>query len=188
MKATAWEILIPRKTLLFGVSLIAVHSGACTFSAESDGPVSEPAIDAPDLNAFWAAHVAHRQKGDVDAATSVLAEDCVLFEPFQPPVSGLENIAAKMKEARARTEIHYVSLESREVYHHGGWLVDFGTFAETFSLDGEKRRHAVEGNYAATLERDADGDWKVKRFMALPSTSPPEPMQRVPEASAEQAN
>jgi ketosteroid isomerase-like protein len=76
---------------------------------ESDGALPEPAIKAPDMNAFWATHVAHRQRGDLDAATSILAEDCVLFEPFRPPVKGLENIALKMKEAFAMAEIHDVS-------------------------------------------------------------------------------
>jgi hypothetical protein len=41
----------------------------------------------------------------------------------------------------------------------------------------------VEGNYAAVLEQDADGDWKVKRFMAQPSKPvTPELMKRAPEA------
>jgi len=167
--------MLLKRILLFGVCLIAMPLGTCTVSAESDGAVPEPVIEAPDMNAFWATHAAHRQRGDLDAATSILAEDCVLVEPFQPPVSGLENIAPKMKEALAMTEIHHVSFESQEVYHHGGWLVDFGTFSETFSLNGEEGRHVVQGNYAAVLEQDVNGDWKVKRFMALPSKSvPPE--------------
>ncbi len=177
------------KILVFSVCLIAVALGACTFSVENSETVQEPAIEAPDMNAYWAAHVAHRQSGDLEAAISILAEDCVLFEPFQPPVSGLQNIAPKMKEALAMAEIHEVSIDSQEVYHHGSWLVDFGTFSETVSLKGREDRHVLEGSYAAVLERDAGGDWKVKRFMALPSTPPPaELMERTPGASGEQSH
>lgn len=164
--------MLLERILLFGICSIAVPLGACASSAESRAAAPEPAIEAPDMNALWAAHAAHRQRGDLDAAIGILAEDCVLFEPFQPPVSGLENIAPKMKEALAQVKTHHVSFESQEVFHHGGWLVDFGTFSETFSLAGEEDRHAVEGNYAAVLEQEADGEWRVKRFMALPSKAP----------------
>ncbi len=164
--------MLLRKTLLLSVCLIAMPLAACTVSVESDGP--EPAIEAPDMNAFWATHAAHKQRGDLDAAISIMAEDCVLFEPFQAPVSGLENIVPKMKKALAMAEIHDVSFESQETYHHGDWLVDFGTFSETLSLDGKDDPLVVEGNYAAVLEQDAGGDWKVKRFMAMPSKPLPE--------------
>lgn len=174
------------RIVVFGVCLIAVPLGACTFSVESGDTAQEPAIEAPDMDAYWAAHAAHRQRGDLEAALGILAEDCVLLEPFQPPVAGLENIAPKLKEALAMAEIHDVSFDSQEVYHHGGWLVDFGTFSETFSLIGQEDRHLVEGSYAAALEQDAEGDWKVKRFMALPSTPPPPGlMEATPGAASE---
>jgi hypothetical protein len=54
---------------------------------ESGETVQEAAIEAPDMDAYWVAHAAHRQSGDLEAATSVLAEDCVLIQPFQPRVS-----------------------------------------------------------------------------------------------------
>ena len=161
-----------KRTFFLSVCLIAMPLAACTVSVESDGP--EPAIEAPDMNALWATHAAHRQRGDLHAATSIMAEDCVLFEPFQAPVSGLENIVPKMKEALAMAEIHDVFFQSQEVYHHGGWLVDFGTFSETLSLNGNEDPLVVEGNYAAVLEQDAVGDWKVKRFMAMPNKPFPE--------------
>ena len=123
------------------------------------------------MNAFWATHAAHRQRGDLESATRILAEDCILLQPFQPPVAGRESITRQMKEALTRAEIHRVSFESQEVYHHGDWLVDFGTFSETFSLDGTEERQEVGGSYSALLRLDADGEWKVKRFMAMPSNS-----------------
>jgi ketosteroid isomerase-like protein len=159
--------------LASSLCLVAVLSGACSFSVESGETVQEAAIEAPDMDAYWAAHAAHRQSGDLEAATSVLAEDCVLFQPFQPPISGRRTIAAKMKEAQEMAETHKFSLDSQEVFHHGSWLVDFGTFSETVSFKGSEDQHLLEGSYAAVLEPDADGDWMVKRFMALPSTPPP---------------
>jgi ketosteroid isomerase-like protein len=167
------------RILVFTVCLIALPLGACSLSEESSETV-QPAIETPDMNAYWAAHVAHRQSGDLEGAISILAEDCVLFEPFQPPVSGLQTIAAKMKEALEMAEIHKVSLDSQEVYHHGGWLVDFGTFSETVSFKGKEEHHVLEGSYAAVLEQDADGNWKVKRFMSLPSKPPPPTESRRP--------
>ena len=161
-----------KKALVFNFCLITVLCGACSIS-EKRGETVQEATEAPDMDAFWAAHVAHRQSGDLQAATSVLAEDCVLFEPFQPPVSGRQTIAAKMKEALAMAEIHEVSFDSQEVYHNGSWLVDFAIFSETVSIDGNEDPHVLKGSYAAVLEQDAGGDWKVKRFMALPSTPPP---------------
>lgn len=161
------------RILVLGACLIAVALGGCTFSMERGETAREPVIEAPDMDAYWAAHVAHRQSGDLEAALSILADDSVLLEPFQPPVSGLQNIAPKMKQALAMAEIHDVSFDSQEVYQQDGWLVNFGTFSETFSLKGEEERHFIEGSYAAVLAQDAGGDWKVKRFMALPTTPPP---------------
>lgn len=68
------------RILVVSVCLIAVPLGACAFSVDSSEAVQEPAIEVPDMNAYWAAHVAHRQSGDLEAATSILAEDCLLFE------------------------------------------------------------------------------------------------------------
>lgn len=130
-------------------------------------------IETPEMDAYWATHAAQRQSGDLEAALSILAEDCVLYEPFSPPVSGRETIAATMDQARQLVETHEVFLDSQEVYHHGGWLVGFRTFSETVSFKGEEDRHVLEGSYSAVLERYTDGGWKVKRFMALPSTPPP---------------
>lgn len=174
------------RALVLSVCLIALVLGACTVSVDS-GETQEAPIEPPDMEAYWAAHVAARQSGDLDAALAILAEDAVLYEPFAPPVAGLDKIAPKMKAALTMTEIHEVSFDSREVYHHGGWLVDRGSFSETFSLQGREKRYSIEGSYFAVLEQDAGGEWKVKRFMAMPSTPPPSGLMEAAAAASGEA-
>ncbi len=176
-----------KRVLVLGACLITASLGACAPSAQNGGAVPEPVIEAPDMSVYWATHAANVVSGDVEAATGILAEDCVLVEPFQPPTEGLQNIVPKFEQSLAAVDIHDMSIDSQEAYHQGTHLVDFGTYSETFSLKGSEDRYVLEGSYAAVLERGANGDWKVKRFMQTPSKPfPPELTGTTPEAPGEE--
>lgn len=168
---TRYMTVVASFTLIFSL-LSCAPEPPTTEPAETE---SLPETETVDMNAYWDQYEGLSKSGDVEGMMSYFAEDVILMESFQPSINGKESVRRMMDSVYSQIEVVDFNIQSEETRMAEDWLLDRGTFSETFRpSEADSDPISVEGKYMAVLERGSDGEWKISRLIAN-SNQPPSP-------------
>lgn len=157
--------------LLFALSCTSESEPAESREAEPQTSAAQPF----DMNAYWDEYEPLSKSEDTDQMLSYFADDVILMESFQPAIRGIESVRQMMDSVYSQIEVVDFNIQSEETRMAGDWLLDRGTFSETFQPPQEGAEPiSITGKYMAVLERASDGEWKISRLIAN-SNQPPSP-------------
>jgi uncharacterized protein (TIGR02246 family) len=160
------------KLLSSAVLMFVVLAFAACAPAAEEVVVEEPDTTAADIAAIQALVEAWSTTYDLEDPEpymALYAEDAELWANWGPILHGRDAIRSWVVENFIEGSMTSSSKE-REVI--GGVAYDFGTFElATVPGEGEEAR-TIYGKYVLVMHRQADGSWKVARYM-WNNTPPP---------------
>ena len=139
-----------------GSIALALTSLAC---GGSGGGLATPEADVKavkDLEATWMKDMATR---DVEKFARYYSDDAVMLMPYEPMVTGKENIRAALKPMLADPNFALTFVSTR-IEGSGDLIYSVGTYAMTVSDAIDKKPMQDKGKYLTVFRRQR-GEWKV---------------------------
>lgn len=125
--------------------------------------------DARVLRALADAMAQAEGTGDVDALSSVLADDVVLIPPVMPAVEGkpacVEMIRNVMRDNASALERRALVYTTLELTITGAVAIERGVYRHDFVLVETGQPHEERGHYLRIFRRGAAGQWLVHRVI-----------------------
>jgi len=105
--------------------------------------------------------------GPVDAQVALFTQDGELLEPGMAPLHGRDAIKAFLAPIVAKYEVQSAASTSDAVEVFGDAAYQWGTYTQQA---GERGKPGAEytGRYVASWRREADGHWRIARFLVQP--------------------
>lgn len=137
---------------------------ACTCQA-----AAPPASDAArhDVEAAMQRYTALLKTGPVDAQVALFTEDGELLEPGMAPLHGRSAIKAFLEPIVAKYEVQSATSTSDAVEVYGDVAYQWGTYTQRAGERGQPGADYT-GRYVASWHREADGHWRISRFLVQP--------------------
>jgi len=146
--------------------LIAAALGLAACSCLAAPP---PASDAArhDVEAAMQQYTALLKTGPVDAQVAFFTQDGELLQPGMAPLHGRDAIKAFLAPLVAAFEVQSATSTSDAVEVYGDAAYQWGTYTQHA---GERGKPGAEytGRYVASWRREADGHWRIARFLVQP--------------------
>jgi len=165
------------KSALRSVSLVSlvVLVAACAPAAEQPAPLEEPDTTAADLaaiNELREAHDSAFTAGDVDGFIDLFSDDAQALRNGNSVLVGKEAIRSWSGWAiRSWEEEVFDQFDSEMTYFSdeielmGEVAFNLGTYRLTQTPKAGGDSIAFYGNYILVLRKQADGSWKITRYM-----------------------
>ena len=164
---------------LYAVAILPLALALACAKAEEPAPSNEETVRAAEaeVNQRIFAYPAVAKTGNLDSVMTFFADDARVFDNgFRANgQAAILQVGAEFFPANLITRLAYAPSET--VAHDGGAVVyQFGYYTEDITPRAGGDTTNTRSNYAARWTRDAQGNWRFHRFMAVPapdSTSTP---------------
>ncbi len=103
--------------------------------------------------------------GDAEALAAFFADDAIFMAPNAPNVVGIEALRASFESAFAERSFDAIDWVSEETEVAGDWAYNRGSYTETTTPAGSEESMTSTLKYMMVLQRQADGSWKIARFI-----------------------
>jgi uncharacterized protein (TIGR02246 family) len=148
----------------------AMLAGALVLSAVRPAGAAPPVSEATARHEVEAAlqhYTALLRTGPVDAQVALFTQDGELLEPGMAPLHGREAIKAFLTPLVAAFDVESATATSDTVEVFGNAAYQWGTYSQRA---GEKGKPGADyhGRYVASWHREADGQWRISRFLVQP--------------------
>jgi uncharacterized protein (TIGR02246 family) len=147
----------------------AVLAGALVLGAGRRADSAPPAAEKPrqEVEAAMQRYTALLHTGPVDAQVALFTPDGELLEPGMAPLHGREAIQAFLEPLVKAFDVESATSASDNVEVFGNTAYQWGTYSQRA---GEKGKPAADfhGRYVASWHREADGQWRIARFLVQP--------------------
>lgn len=120
----------------------------------------------------WDAYEAMATEMDLDTWLSYWTEDAWILEPGMD-MRGSEIPSFGSDFFELGGQVFSLDLESFDIWVHGDVAYQLGQYDEAFQFPGEDRME-VHNFFSARWVKQADGIWKMNRFLAGPRDAPTE--------------
>jgi len=108
--------------------------------------------------------------GPVDAQVAMFTPDGELLEPGMAPLHGRDAIKAFLVPIVAKYEVQSAASMSDAVEVFGDTAYQWGTYAQQAGERGQPGADFT-GRYVASWHHEADGHWRIARFLVQPFPS-----------------
>lgn len=105
------------------------------------------------------------KKGDAAGSVNLFTEDAINYRPDAEPDHGRSAILAMSEGWLKNNTIRELKFDSRELDIIGDQAYELGTFVQDIAPKNGGKSMVQKGRYFATWRFDADGQWRVDRFM-----------------------
>ncbi|HEX3526402.1 MAG TPA: SgcJ/EcaC family oxidoreductase [Thermoanaerobaculia bacterium] len=144
---------------------------ACTCQAAA--PQAVPAATNAarrDVESAMQQYTTLLRTGPVDAQVALFTQDGELLEPGMAPLHGRDAIKAFLAPIAAKYEVQSAASTSDSVEVFGDAAYQWGTYTQQA---GERGKPGADytGRYVASWRREADGHWRISRFLVQPFPS-----------------
>jgi uncharacterized protein (TIGR02246 family) len=149
----------------------AVTSLAWVFAILSAGclraETGDPAAARREVEAAMQMYTALLKTGPVDAQVALYTADGELLEPGMAPLHGRDAIKAFLTPLFGAVDVESATTTSDAVEVYGDAAYQWGTYSQRVAEHG-KPAADYNGRYVASWRREADGKWRVARFLVQP--------------------
>lgn len=109
----------------------------------------------------WVAVV---NEGSLEGYADLVTADVVWLPPAGDPIMGRQAFRTWLEPFLAGYDYRF-SLEPTQVRPFDGWCAELGQFRSALSPKGGGDSQAHEGRYFALWRLDADGIWRIERYV-----------------------
>jgi uncharacterized protein (TIGR02246 family) len=120
-----------------------------------------------DVEAAMQQYTTLLKTGPVDAQVALFTQDGELLEPGMAPLHGRDAIRAFLAPLVAAFEVQSATSTSDSVEIYGDAAYQWGTYTQHAGERG-KPGAGYTGRYVASWRREADGHWRIARFLVQP--------------------
>jgi uncharacterized protein (TIGR02246 family) len=156
-----------RMAVLAGALALLAGRPATLAAAEATPPVATEAAARHEVEAAMQRYTTLLRTGPVDAQVALFVQDGELLEPGMAPLHGREAIKAFLAPIMAAVDVESATTTSDAIEVFGDAAYQWGTYSQRA---GEKGKPAADyfGRYVASWHREADGQWRIARFLVQP--------------------
>jgi uncharacterized protein (TIGR02246 family) len=126
--------------------------------------MADTAADVAAINAVREAYIAAETAGDAAAVAALYADNGTIMPSNGAAVSGKQAIEEYVRAEYAAMSL-VPSVTSRETKAAGDLGYDTGSTVMTLTPKAGGKAMTVNGKYAVTLARQADGSWKITNLI-----------------------
>lgn len=156
--------------------IVAVLLTGCGAASNPDSrTANNPEAARAAVVAASEAYVSGWLKGDADGLAGQLASDVVISEVKQPDIRGLDAARKAFRDILSTNKVTRLDVRREPVVANGDLALDAGEYDETVAVQGQAAPLNVAGRYMIVWQRQADGAWRILRFMAVDRPSATQP-------------
>lgn len=140
--------------------LVALAACAAPADQAEQAPAVDLAAEAAAVEAVSMLWLEAAQAHDVDAATSLFAEDAVFFDQEEGSIEGIEAIRADIESSWAENPDFILSWSTNAVQVSAAGDMAWERGSWTYDPDGAGEAGEMNGEYV-TIYKKVDGTWMV---------------------------
>lgn len=133
----------------------------------------DPASVRASLDSLWTRYSAFAVAGDAEAIAQLYADSAYVAELGLPTMRGRSGVREVAKEVLGSLRILESSIRPELTDITGDRVVQFGTYRDVLQSAGQPAQVAA-GRFAAVVDRDSAGAWRVSRLIAFPDSTVPQ--------------